>query len=193
MTLYDGMQRMSGELRALFRGSTGIEHLLSRGEFREGALAEILRPQIPLRFALSSGEVVNDSGRRSKQQDVLVTDSYVAAPFLSSGRLGVHPVESVYATLQIKSRLDAAEVADAIDNVASVKLLLPDDLAGLKQARLDPEARVRLEVDDRPYPEAVIEGLWVSAGFLSGATLRFSENITCLIGGTGPASHCPLN
>ena len=56
---------------------------------------------------------------------------------------------------------------------------------GLRQALLDPEVRVRLEVDPRPEPSAVIEGLWVSGGFLAGQVLRFSNNITCLIGGTG--------
>jgi DNA repair ATPase RecN len=75
--------------------------------------------------------------------------------------------------------------ADAIGQRRTYLSMGEVSIAGLKQALLDREARVRLEEDSRPNPQAVIEGMWVSSGFLSGQKLRFSENITCLIGGTG--------
>jgi hypothetical protein len=106
-------------------GSQGIQHRLSRGEFRENELAELLRPYIPERFGLGSGEVVNSSGQISRQQDVLITDSVTVAPFIVSGRLGVYPIEAIVASLQVKSRLDAGELTSAIANLTSMKQLLP--------------------------------------------------------------------
>jgi hypothetical protein len=63
---------------------------------------------------------------------------------------------------------------------------------GLRQALLDPEVRVRLMDDPRPRPRAVIEGVWVSGGFLDRQRLRFSDNINCLIGGTGAGKSLTL-
>lgn len=55
---------------------------------------------------------------------------------------------------------------------------------GLKQAFFDPDVRIRLADDARPEPELFIDGLWVTGGFLNGQMMRFSPNLTCLIGGT---------
>jgi PHP family Zn ribbon phosphoesterase len=62
-----------------------------------------------------------------------------------------------------------------------------DDISiwALRQATFDPQLRVRLGQDARPIPHSVIEALWVSGGFLGGQKLRFSDDITCLIGDTG--------
>ena len=66
-------------------------------------------------------------------------------------------------------------------------LLKMDDrsLSGLKLALIDPDIRVRLSGDEDSIPESVILGMWVSGGFLSGQKLRFSDNVSCLIGDTG--------
>lgn len=126
MSLHDGMRRLAGALQAAFIGSDGIEHRLTRGEFRENELQEALRPHLPRRFDLSSGEVVNSSGGHSKQQDVIISDGYLSSPFLVSGRFGVHPIESVWATIQVKSRLTPGEATSATKNLVSVKRLQPD-------------------------------------------------------------------
>ena len=57
MTLADGMRQLNGALRAAFEGGEGFQHRLSRGEFRESEFIDALRPHIPLRFELTSGEV----------------------------------------------------------------------------------------------------------------------------------------
>ena len=58
-------------------------------------------------------------------------------------------------------------------------------ISGLKLALIDPEIRVRLEEDVSPSPSCSILGMWVTGGFLDGQELRFSENVSCLIGDTG--------
>jgi len=93
-TLEDGMRKLSLDLRSAFIGSQSVGHNLSKGEFREEELRRLLRPHIPGRFELSSGEVVNATGERSAQQDLIISDSHTSSPFLTSGAFGVHPVEA---------------------------------------------------------------------------------------------------
>jgi hypothetical protein len=63
---------------------------------------------------------------------------------------------------------------------------------GLRQAVVDPDVRIRFMTDPAPSPAPVIEGLWVSGGFMSGQKFRLSDNITCLIGGTGSGKSLTL-
>ena len=58
-------------------------------------------------------------------------------------------------------------------------------LSGLKLALIDADIRVRLPNDEDTVPSSAILGMWVSGGFLSGQTIRFSDNVSCLIGDTG--------
>ncbi|MPZ49587.1 MAG: PHP domain-containing protein [Dehalococcoidia bacterium] len=75
-----------------------------------------------------------------------------------------------------------------LDSIGSrLCFLKMDDISiqGIKQALLDPDMRVRFVADPSPEPEYVIEGLWVNGGFLQGQQFRFSDHVSCLIGGTG--------
>jgi hypothetical protein len=65
-------------------------------------------------------------------------------------------------------------------------------IAALKQALVDPDARICFRDSLPEGPRAVIEGMWVSGGFLEGQQYRFSDNISCLIGGTGAGKSLTL-
>lgn len=125
MTLHSGIRQLATELRGAFTGTALIPQPLSKGEAREQAVVRILRPHIPSRFALSSGFVIDPSGRQSLQQDVVIADCFHGSPFVAEGHIGVHPTELVAGTLQVKSKLDRTSLADAIRNVASAKRLVP--------------------------------------------------------------------
>ena len=75
-----------------------------------------------------------------------------------------------------------------LDGMGSRYSLLKMDersIAGLKLALLDPDIRVRLPGDEGPSPSCSIQGMWVTKGFLDSQTIRFNENVSCLIGDTG--------
>ena len=72
-------------------------------------------------MSLSSGIVINHWGAESSQQDLLIVDSAVSPPFVTAGRLGLHPIESVLATIEVKSRLTSEAVANAVAGGCSVK------------------------------------------------------------------------
>ena len=63
---------------------------------------------------------------------------------------------------------------------------------GIKQALLDPAIRVRFAEEPTIEPQNTIEGLWVAGGFLDGQLLRFSDNLTCMIGDTGTGKSFAL-
>ena len=69
--------------------------------------------------------VFNASGEQSNQQDIVITDTNVVSTFLTSGTVGFHPIEAVVGTLEVKSYADRNEIRDAVQNIASVKRLLP--------------------------------------------------------------------
>jgi hypothetical protein len=128
-----GMHRLAAGLQDAFEASKAIHHNLSAGEAREHAVARALEPHFPSRFRLSSGIVVNSAGDESLQQDILVTDPSVGTPFVAEGNIGVHPVETVVASLQVKTTLDVASLKDAVTNVASVKRLVSDAPRGFSR------------------------------------------------------------
>jgi hypothetical protein len=131
--LIRGMQRLAAGLEAALEASRAIHHNLAAGEAREHTVAEHLAPHIPARFRMSSGIVVNALGEESRQQDVLITDPSNGTPFVAEGNIGVHPIETVTATLQIKTSIGPGDLRDAVENVVSVKRLLPDTPRGFSR------------------------------------------------------------
>lgn len=126
------MTRLSRGLRESLETSGAIGHALTRGEVRESEVIAGLRPHIPERFEVASGEVINAEGQRSLQQDVIIADKLIGTPFLATGGIGVFPIEIVYGVLQVKSSISPSEIAEAVENIRSVKTLIPD---GSRMAR----------------------------------------------------------
>lgn len=56
---------------------------------------------------------------------------------------------------------------------------------GIRQALIDPRMRVRFPGDTVTSPVNTIDGVLVNGGFLDSQKLRFSDNLTCMIGDTG--------
>jgi ABC-type lipoprotein export system ATPase subunit len=57
--------------------------------------------------------------------------------------------------------------------------------AGVKQAFMDPESRIRLASDPRPDPRPVIRAVHWDGGFLDGQTLVMSDELNVLVGAPG--------
>lgn len=121
------MRELSTTLRASLASTAAFGHALTTGEARETKVAQALRPFLPERFGAVSGTVTAMDGGLSQQQDVLVYDQVAGAPFVRVGDHAVLPIEVVYASLQIKSRLAPNGVAGVVSNLASVKGLFPSE------------------------------------------------------------------
>lgn len=133
--LREGMGGLSERLQTSLRQSSLMEHALTKGEFRESEVAEAFRPHLPRRWELSSGLVVNPSGQQSQQQDLIISDTFFVSPFVASGGVGLHPVETVSGIFEVKSRGTSASVRDGVQKIASVKALSSDEPTGVRLAK----------------------------------------------------------
>jgi len=94
------------------------------GQTKERVIAEILRLHIPKSCsAFLGGFAFNLQGEESKQLDVLVTDAQSLSYNLPN-RDGIGKsftcVDGMIAVVSVKSNLNAAELRDALENIASI-------------------------------------------------------------------------
>jgi hypothetical protein len=90
-----------------------------RGALREEALRLFLSKHLPARFGVGSGQVVHPSNLMSRQCDIVIYDRLNTPRLMPDETHSLFPVESVLAVVEVKSRLNASEVADAFVNLQS--------------------------------------------------------------------------
>lgn len=100
-----------------------IEHMGLRGSCRENILREYIRQLLPQKFAVGNGIITDVNGTQSKQQDFFVYDAFNSPVFLHMESSCIIPVESVYATVEVKSILTKETLKQSIENIRSVKQL----------------------------------------------------------------------
>lgn len=105
MLLYN-IESMAKKMSIDYQGVTNhIEHMGLRGSSRENILREYIRQLLPQKFAVGNGIITDVNGTQSKQQDFFVYDTFNSPIFLHMESSCVIPVESVYATVEVKSTL----------------------------------------------------------------------------------------
>ena len=113
-------QRLQNEFE---NTSSELHHPGVKGSIREDILKEVLRDIIPSRYEFGSGIVVDALDSQSKQQDFILYDAFTSPSFLKRQTEVIIPVESVYATIEVKSTLDKRTLEQSVQNVRSVKSL----------------------------------------------------------------------
>lgn len=106
--------------------SKGIEHPRHRGDAREYDIVDLLDELLPNRYMMTKGYAVNADTAKSLEQDCMICDTSYSIKFVSSGQISYLPVESIYASLEVKSKLDISELRKCIVNCVSLKRLLHD-------------------------------------------------------------------
>lgn len=81
----------------------GLKHNLSKGEIRELFLNDLLSNYLTDQFGIGTGIVVDSFGNQSHQMDIVIFDNRILPPMLKNSTLGVFPLESVLAIIEIKS------------------------------------------------------------------------------------------
>ena len=122
------LRRCIARIEADFEFSTIINHNTSKGTFREQIVQKFLRPFLPNAYGISGGQAFDKDGAISKQLDVVIYDalhSYVA-PYMND--FIYFPCESVYGNIEIKSSLNNQSFTEALENIASLKVLKRDSI-----------------------------------------------------------------
>lgn len=111
----DGLDQ---ELAARSDRARASRHPTMTGNYREDALRDSLRQFLPRALHVGTGRVFSVDGTMSKQTDVVIHDGRY--PVLQQGEASLFPIESVLATIEVKSSLDAASLQDAWAKCISV-------------------------------------------------------------------------
>jgi hypothetical protein len=124
-------------MKADFEESEHTRHHGSRGTEREEIVARFLELYMPGTVeVVHNAEIVTVTGEVSRQCDIVIVDSNT--PRLRDIRSHrIIPVESVFAVIEVKSRLTGPELTDACTKIARVKELSRTAYVRLRSAPLD--------------------------------------------------------
>ena len=100
-----------------------LEHNGVKGSLREEILTKCLKELLPQKYSVGSGIIVDADQTQSRQQDFFIYDAFDSTVFLKRSSYQVVPIESVYATVEIKSSLNKNELEKCVKNIQSVKKL----------------------------------------------------------------------
>lgn len=115
--LFRGLQaEMEAKLGAT---RSAIQHATTKGTASEGTWSKFLEEYLPERYSVSSGFVVDHTGKLSKQQDIVVFDRQFT-PFLFKYAGGTYiPREAVYAVFEVKQTITKSYLEQAVAQAAS--------------------------------------------------------------------------
>jgi hypothetical protein len=119
--MLSSIRKTLGDMKAVgsYRSS------LLKGRAREIFVTNLLRPYLNPSMDICTGIATDSDGNHSDQIDIIVFDKGIVPPFLLNEGEGIIPIESVLATVEVKSELNSTEVRKAVNNARSVKLLKP--------------------------------------------------------------------
>lgn len=115
------------ELWAAFKQADQFRQMGDRGDVREHRLTRFLEDQLPGRFSVVSGEVIDAAGNQSGQTDILIFDGANTRPLVTSGDVAMLPAEAALATVEVKTKLTKAQMAKAIEGMVKLRAARPWD------------------------------------------------------------------
>lgn len=123
MFIYN-LEDIAKKLKIDFDGITKqITHNGVKGSAREDLLKSYLRDLLPNKYSISSGIIIDYNQNQSKQQDFIIHDAFNCPSFFKTDSNTILPVESVYATIEVKSTLNYDTLKQSVENVESVRKL----------------------------------------------------------------------
>jgi hypothetical protein len=111
------------QLRQDFEALTALHHGGLKGGEAEKLVIQFLRDHIPKRFDVTSGLILDQNDRVSRQTDVIVYDALNCPAYRTSETAAVIPSDNVAATVEVKSVLDKDQMHDAFAKASAVKVL----------------------------------------------------------------------
>ena len=95
------------------------------GMYRERSFCALLRTVLTRDCSLSDGFIFSAENHLSTQCDILIKDA-LSMPLTDSGIAKFHPVEDVYAIVEMKSNLTKEELTTALRKLAQIKMIGDD-------------------------------------------------------------------
>ena len=100
-----------------------IRHKGVKGYAREAIVRHFLEEYLPKFLSVGAGEIICTRGDRSMQTDLIIHDKFHSPNLIRMDDTRVFPVESVYAVIEVKSRLGKKELIQSVENIRKTKSL----------------------------------------------------------------------
>lgn len=126
---YEGiLQQLRSEVDSI---NSAFKHQGVKGAGNEAVLRNLLETFLPKKYGVGTGVVIDKDGNQSRQSDIVIYDNVLYPSLLALGKVHLFPVDIVYATIEVKTTLDAKSAREALENIASVRSLklVPGDFA----------------------------------------------------------------
>jgi hypothetical protein len=116
-------EHTSALIRGLINESKALRTLdqtTVKGRLKELFTSKVLSKFLTSQFGVGSGVIINQVGKISKQIDIIIYDTRILPPFIEEQNIGVYPVESVLAAIEVRSRVDKSTIQMYAKSVAEL-------------------------------------------------------------------------
>jgi len=100
-----------------------VDHPYMKGRIREIVVQNLIRPLLSQEFQIGNGKITDKNGVTSAETDVIIYSNKLIPPILYEERLGIFPIDSCVACVEVKSVLDATEIDNTIKNAVRLRTL----------------------------------------------------------------------
>ena len=154
------MDAKENALLAISRIPANSGHSLHKGTPREAFIKEFLVAHLPETVAIGSGEIIDSSSAPNAQRNqydiVIYNKSYPKLDF--GGGVSGFLIESVVATVEVKSTLTKRDLAQAIGAARNAKLLTPNFVEAFQAGYVPPKVLNYVVAYDGPANIATVQG-----------------------------------
>lgn len=175
------MDAVENQLLVTSRIPANSGHSLHKGTPREAFIKQYLESHLPSNVAIGSGEIIDATsspGQQRNQYDIVIyRRSYPKLDF--GGGISGFLVESVIATIEVKSVLTQAEFGNAATAARNCKALVPNTVSSFRTGHVPPGVLNYVVAYDGPASMRTVHG-WISTEYgklgLGGAPLPADSN-----------------
>jgi hypothetical protein len=98
-----------------------MPHYGERGRIAEEIIKAVLTRTLPKRFSIGTGIIFSADGQVSSQTDIVIYDNFHNSPLLSEFGSCLFPIETVFATVEVKSVLTKKELRNSMDAIMRMR------------------------------------------------------------------------
>lgn len=116
-------QHTSALIRGLIdetKALKGLDQNTVKGTLIELFTSKIVCNFLTSQFGWGNGVIINQMGKQSKQIDIIIYDNRILPPFIEEHKIGVYPVESVLAAIEIRSWVSKETIQKYAKSVAEL-------------------------------------------------------------------------
>lgn len=161
------MDAIEQSLIAISKIPANSGHSLHKGTPREAFIKEYLEAHLPSNVAIGTGEIIDSNSRPGQQRNqydiVIYKRSYPKLDF--GGGISGFLVESVIATIEVKSTLNQLEFSKAAKAAYNCKQLKPNVVSSFHSGYIPPSILNYVVAYDGPANMKTVHG-WIGTEYL---------------------------